>query len=92
MVKIFPCGAVGGPKYIKALKGPFPQIDFVPTGGITLDTVSAFINAGVAAVGVGGELIDPEALGTGDFDVIRAKAREFLAAVCSAKNQRSARQ
>jgi 2-dehydro-3-deoxyphosphogluconate aldolase/(4S)-4-hydroxy-2-oxoglutarate aldolase len=81
MVKIFPCGPVGGPNYIKALKGPFPYIDYVPTGGVTLDTTPDFIRAGAAAVAVGGELVDVKALQAGKVDVIIANARKFLEAV-----------
>jgi 2-dehydro-3-deoxyphosphogluconate aldolase / (4S)-4-hydroxy-2-oxoglutarate aldolase len=81
LVKIFPCGPVGGPKYIKALKGPFPQIDFVPTGGVNLETTPEFIKAGAAAVAVGGELVDLKALREGRLDVITANARQFLEAV-----------
>src|SRR2546430_12103293 len=55
-VKIFPCGNVGGAKYIKALKGPFPQIEMVPTGGVNLETIGDFLKAGGAACGVGGEM------------------------------------
>ena len=59
-VKIFPCGNVGGPKYIKALKGPFPQIEMIPTGGVNLETAGEFLKAGACAVAVGGELVDPK--------------------------------
>jgi 2-dehydro-3-deoxyphosphogluconate aldolase/(4S)-4-hydroxy-2-oxoglutarate aldolase len=85
MVKIFPCGPVGGPNYIRALKGPFPAIDLVPTGGITLETIPAFFNAGVAALGIGGEIVDAAALRAGNLERIRANAREFLAAVRQAR-------
>jgi 2-dehydro-3-deoxyphosphogluconate aldolase/(4S)-4-hydroxy-2-oxoglutarate aldolase len=81
MVKIFPAGPVGGPKYIKALKGPFPQIDFVPTGGVNLETTPEFIQAGAAAVAVGGELVDLKALREGKLEVITSNARRFLDAV-----------
>src|SRR5213594_4220608 len=50
IVKIFPCGNMGGPKYIKALRGPFPHIPLVPTGGVSLDTAAAFITAGASAL------------------------------------------
>ena len=53
VVKIFPCGNVGGPKYIKALKGPFPQIEMIPTGGLNLETAGEFLKAGACAVAVG---------------------------------------
>ena len=85
MVKIFPAGPVGGPKYIKALKGPFPQIDFVPTGGVNLETTPEFIKAGAAAVAVGGELVDVKALREGKVDVITSNARRFMDAVRSAR-------
>jgi 2-dehydro-3-deoxyphosphogluconate aldolase / (4S)-4-hydroxy-2-oxoglutarate aldolase len=81
MVKIFPCGPVGGPKYIKALKGPFPQIDFVPTGGVNLETTPEFIKAGAAAVAAGGELVDAIALREGNLEVITSNARKFVEAV-----------
>jgi len=81
MVKIFPCGPVGGPKYIRALKGPFPHIDFVPTGGVNLETTPEFIKAGAAAVAVGGELVDSQALRAGKLEVITANARQFVEVV-----------
>ena len=56
-VKVFPCGQVGGAKYIKALKGPLPQVPLVPTGGVNLSTAAEFIEAGAVALGVGGELV-----------------------------------
>ena len=85
MVKIFPAGPVGGPKYIKALKGPFPQIDFVPTGGVNIETTPEFIKAGAAAVAVGGELVDVKALREGKVDVITSNARRFMDAVRAAR-------
>lgn len=81
MVKVFPCGPVGGPKYIKALKGPLPQIDFVPTGGVTLQTVPEYIKAGAAAVAVGSELLDLKALREGKLEVITELAQKFQDAV-----------
>jgi len=85
MVKIFPCGPVGGPSYIKALKGPFPQIDFVPTGGVNLETTPEFIKAGAAAVAVGGELVNVKVLREGKLDVIAANARKYIEAVRTAR-------
>lgn len=84
-VKIFPCGSVGGPKYIRALRGPFPQIPFVPTGGVNLETAADFIRAGAAALGVGGELVQAEALKAGNAEAITANARKFLEAVKKAR-------
>jgi 2-dehydro-3-deoxyphosphogluconate aldolase/(4S)-4-hydroxy-2-oxoglutarate aldolase len=56
-VKIFPCSNMGGPSYIKALKGPLPHVPLVPTGGVNLETAADYIRAGAAALGVGGELV-----------------------------------
>lgn len=84
-VKVFPAGSVGGPKYIKALKGPFPHIAMVPTGGVNLETATDFLLAGSAALGVGGELVDAKALAAGKVDVIEQNARKFLACVRRAR-------
>jgi len=86
MVKIFPAGPVGGPDYIKALKGPLPHIEFVPTGGVSLETTPAFIKAGATAVAVGGELVNNKALREGKLEVITAKARQFVEAVRAARD------
>jgi 2-dehydro-3-deoxyphosphogluconate aldolase/(4S)-4-hydroxy-2-oxoglutarate aldolase len=80
-VKIFPCGQVGGAKYIKALKGPFPQVPLVPTGGVNLTNAAEFIEAGVAALGVGGECVHAEALKSKKPEIIVENARKFLAIV-----------
>jgi 2-dehydro-3-deoxyphosphogluconate aldolase/(4S)-4-hydroxy-2-oxoglutarate aldolase len=85
IVKIFPCGPVGGAKYIKALKGPFPQIELIPTGGVNLETAPDFIKAGAAAVAVGGELVNLKLLREGKFEVITANARLYLEAVRAAR-------
>jgi 2-dehydro-3-deoxyphosphogluconate aldolase/(4S)-4-hydroxy-2-oxoglutarate aldolase len=77
-VKIFPCGQVGGAKYIKAIKGPLPQIPLVPTGGVNLNTAAEFIEAGAAALGIGGELVQADALKTGESQIIVENARKFL--------------
>jgi 2-dehydro-3-deoxyphosphogluconate aldolase/(4S)-4-hydroxy-2-oxoglutarate aldolase len=84
-VKIFPAGNVGGPKYIKALKAPFPQISLVPTGGVNLETAADFVLAGASALGVGGELVDAKALAAGHVEVIEENARKFLACVRTAR-------
>lgn len=89
MVKVFPCGPVGGPKYIKSLRGPLPQIDFVPTGGVNLETAPDFIRAGAAALGVGGELVSKKALLEGKTEVITSNARKFLEAVRSARAEQT---
>jgi len=86
-VKVFPCGQVGGAKYIKALKGPLPQIPLVPTGGVNLDTAAEFIQAGAAALGVGGELVQGDALRSGKPEIISENARKFLAVVKQTRAQ-----
>jgi 2-dehydro-3-deoxyphosphogluconate aldolase/(4S)-4-hydroxy-2-oxoglutarate aldolase len=87
VVKIFPAGNVGGPKYIKALKGPFPQIEMIPTGGINLETAGEFLKAGACAVAVGGELVDGKSIKEGRFDVIQDRARQYLAIVAKAREE-----
>jgi 2-dehydro-3-deoxyphosphogluconate aldolase / (4S)-4-hydroxy-2-oxoglutarate aldolase len=84
-VKVFPCGNVGGPKYIKALKGPFPQIEMVPTGGVNVETTVDFIKAGACAVAVGGEIVDAKTIKEGKYDVIAARARQFVELVAGAR-------
>ena len=81
LVKIFPCSQVGGASYIRALKGPFPQIPLVPTGGVNLETCAAFIEAGASALGVGGELVLKEAIRQKNADLISGLARQMLHAV-----------
>ncbi|HKN36265.1 MAG TPA: bifunctional 4-hydroxy-2-oxoglutarate aldolase/2-dehydro-3-deoxy-phosphogluconate aldolase [Terriglobales bacterium] len=84
-VKVFPCGEVGGAKYIRALRGPFPEIPMVPTGGVSLKTAAEFIRAGASALGVGGELVSAAALESGDAKIISDNARAFVAAVQQAR-------
>jgi 2-dehydro-3-deoxyphosphogluconate aldolase/(4S)-4-hydroxy-2-oxoglutarate aldolase len=85
-VKVFPCGNVGGAKYIKALKAPFPQIEMVPTGGVNLETCGDFLKAGACAVGVGAELIDAANIKAGKFEIFEERARQFFAAVANARS------
>jgi len=77
-VKVFPCGQVGGPKYINALRGPLPNIPLIPTGGVNLNTAVDFILAGCAALGVGGELVQSAALKEGRPEIITEAARKFV--------------
>jgi 2-dehydro-3-deoxyphosphogluconate aldolase/(4S)-4-hydroxy-2-oxoglutarate aldolase len=80
-VKVFPCGNVGGPAYIKALKAVFPQIPMVPTGGVNLTTAEAFLQAGASALGVGRELV------SGTAAEIAAAARQYVAIVRATQNR-----
>jgi len=84
-VKVFPCSAMGGAKYLRALRGPLPDVKMMPTGGVNLETVRDFIAAGAVALGVGGELVDSAALAAGKDEVLTARAREFLSAVQRAR-------
>jgi 2-dehydro-3-deoxyphosphogluconate aldolase / (4S)-4-hydroxy-2-oxoglutarate aldolase len=89
-VKIFPAGNIGGAKYIKALKGPFPQIEMIPTGGVNLDTIGEFLKAGACACGVGGELVDTKAVAEGKYEVIAERAKQYMAAVAKARTEMKA--
>ena len=80
IIKIFPASNVGGASYLKALKGPFPQIPLCPTGGVNLQTIGEFVKAGADAVGVGGELVSKSAIDRGEFSEITDLARQYLAA------------
>src|SRR5438445_5830410 len=80
-VKIFPCGLVGGARYIKALKGPLPQVPLVPTGGVNLNTAAESIEAGAAALGAGRELV------AGKPEAIAENARKFLEVVKKARTR-----
>jgi 2-dehydro-3-deoxyphosphogluconate aldolase/(4S)-4-hydroxy-2-oxoglutarate aldolase len=84
-VKVFPAGAVGGASYIKALKAPLPQIELVPTGGVSLKTAADFIKAGASALGVGADLVDVQAIRDGKQSVITERAQEFVRIVREAR-------
>jgi 2-dehydro-3-deoxyphosphogluconate aldolase / (4S)-4-hydroxy-2-oxoglutarate aldolase len=83
ILKIFPGGEVGGPKFVKAVKGPCPWVSIMPTGGVdsTEASLKAWFDAGVACVGMGSNLITKEALKAGDYDGIAAKVRDTLALI-----------
>jgi 2-dehydro-3-deoxyphosphogluconate aldolase/(4S)-4-hydroxy-2-oxoglutarate aldolase len=84
-VKVFPCDSVGGAKYIRSLKAPLPQIQMVPTGGVTLQTAADFIKAGASALGVGSDLLDVKALREGQGSLITERARRFVEIVKAAR-------
>jgi 2-dehydro-3-deoxyphosphogluconate aldolase/(4S)-4-hydroxy-2-oxoglutarate aldolase len=84
-VKVFPAGAVGGASYIKALKAPLPQIELVPTGGVSLKTAADFIRAGASALGVGTDLVDIKAIREGRSSVITERAKQFVEIVREAR-------
>ena len=84
-VKVFPAGAVGGASYLKSLKAPLPQIELVPTGGVSLKTAADFIKAGASALGVGADLVDVKAIREGQQHLITERAREFVRIVKEAR-------
>ena len=85
LVKIFPCGNVGGAKYLKSLKAPFPHASLIPTGGVNAANAAEFIAAGAFALGVGADLVDATALREGNLGKITAAAQELVNAVISAR-------
>ena len=85
VVKVFP-GSLGGPAYIKALKGPFPNIPMMPTGGVKADNVTDWFSVGVVAVGAGSQLCPPQLAKEGKFNEISKKAAEFVKIVEAAKS------
>jgi 2-dehydro-3-deoxyphosphogluconate aldolase/(4S)-4-hydroxy-2-oxoglutarate aldolase len=87
IVKVFPCGNVGGPKYIKALKAPLPHVEMIPTGGVNLETAGEFLKAGACAVAVGAELVDAKTITEGKYEVFEDRAKLFLAAVSKARGE-----
>src|ERR1700758_5039967 len=89
LVKIFPCGNVGGPKYLKSLKAPFPQAQLIPTGGVNAANAAEFIAAGAYALGGGAELVNATALREGNLEKITNAAKELVQAVASARSGKS---
>jgi 2-dehydro-3-deoxyphosphogluconate aldolase/(4S)-4-hydroxy-2-oxoglutarate aldolase len=85
LIKIFPCGNVGGPKYLQSLKGPFPNAALIPTGGVNASNAADYISAGAFALGVGGDLVSAAALREGNLAKITQAARELVQAVRAAR-------
>jgi len=81
VVKVFPAGAMGGAKYLVSLKGPLPQIEMIPTGGVSLATAKEFLEAGAFALGVGSDLVDAKAMAAGKPEVVTETARKYMAIV-----------
>ena len=88
-VKIFPASAVGGASYLKSLKAPLPQIEMIPTGGVSLATAAGFIAAGAFALGVGADLVDVKAIRSGEAEKVTQAARAYIAAVSEARKSLS---
>ena len=81
VVKVFPIGTLGGVAYVRAVRGPFPEIPLLPTNGITIETVRDYFAAGVLAVGVGGEIAAPDSVRRRDWEDVRRRAAAFAAAM-----------
>jgi 2-dehydro-3-deoxyphosphogluconate aldolase / (4S)-4-hydroxy-2-oxoglutarate aldolase len=77
IVKVFPCSAVGGASYLRALKAPLPQIELIPTGGVSLSTASEFLAVGAFALGVGSDLVNAKAIAEGKPEIITQIAKEY---------------
>jgi 2-dehydro-3-deoxyphosphogluconate aldolase/(4S)-4-hydroxy-2-oxoglutarate aldolase len=78
VIKVFPANALGGAKYLKSLKAPLPQVELIPTGGVSLATAHEFLEAGAFALGVGADLVDTKAMTAGEAHKITASARQYL--------------
>ncbi len=78
IVKVFPAD-IGGPAYLKAIKGPLPQVRLMPTGGVNLETLPKFIEAGACAVGLGSQLVEKNAVEQGNVARIRELAQQYVA-------------
>jgi len=91
LVKVFPCAPIGGPAYIKALRGPFPQVSMIAAGGVNQTTAADFILAGAAALGIGGRLIPRTAIERREPEQISELARRFLRIVHKARSKTSQR-
>ena len=81
VVKVFPASAMGGARYLTALKGPLPHVEMIPTGGVSLATAEEFLNAGAFALGVGSDLVDTKAMAAGKPEPVTESAKKYLAIV-----------
>jgi 2-dehydro-3-deoxyphosphogluconate aldolase / (4S)-4-hydroxy-2-oxoglutarate aldolase len=91
LVKVFPCAPIGGPAYIKALRGPFPQVPVIAAGGVNQETAADFILAGAAVLGIGGRLVSKTAIENRQPEQISELARRFLRIVKTARNKSARR-
>jgi 2-dehydro-3-deoxyphosphogluconate aldolase/(4S)-4-hydroxy-2-oxoglutarate aldolase len=85
LIKIFPCGNVGGPRYLQSLRAPFPHAALIPTGGVNASNAADYIAAGAFALGVGGDLVNAAALRSGNLMKITQAASELVQAVHMAR-------
>jgi len=89
VVKIFPASALGGAKYLKSVKAPLPQVEMIPTGGVSLATAAEFLEAGAFALGVGADLVNLKAITEGKPESITENARKYLAIVRQFRESRT---
>ena len=87
VVKVFPCSALGGASYLKSVKAPLPQVELIPTGGVSLAMAEEFLEAGAFALGVGAELVDHKAMAAGKPEVVTETARKYLDIVRRVRGQ-----
>ena len=88
IVKLYP-GSLGGPKYLKSIRGPFPDIPIMPTGGVSADNVGEWYDAGAVAVGAGSNLCPAKLAQDGDFDEITARAQGYIKAIDAYRDQKA---
>lgn len=85
-VKVFPA-SVGGPSYLKDVRGPMPQLKLIPTGGVSADNAGDFIRAGAVAIAAGSSLVDAKTVNAGSWPVLEERARKLIEAVRTARGQ-----
>lgn len=88
LIKIFPCGNVGGAKYLRSLKAPFPDARLIPTGGVNATNAAEFLAAGAFALGIGADLVDADALRDGNLPKIIAAARQLVEIVSAFRGKK----
>lgn len=89
VVKVFPASSLGGAKYLKSIKAPLPQVELIPTGGVSLATAAEFLEAGAFALGVGADLVNLKAIAEGHPETITESARKYLAIVREFRKSRA---
>jgi 2-dehydro-3-deoxyphosphogluconate aldolase / (4S)-4-hydroxy-2-oxoglutarate aldolase len=90
VVKVFPASALGGAKYLKSIKAPLPQVEMIPTGGVSQATAQEFLEAGAFALGVGADLVDPKAIAQGTPETITENAKKYVEIVRNFRASRPA--
>ena len=90
VVKVFPASALGGAKYLKSIKAPLPQVEMIPTGGVSQATAQEFLEAGAFALGVGADLVDPKAIAKGTPETITENAKKYVEIVRNFRASRPA--